>query len=102
MVSVRWLDEVVRCPYCGNDKVAYLDKAKLYFCSKHKETGKPQKFSLKLGTIFEESPIGLDKWLPLSGCWLIARMEFRATNWLGHSESPKSPHGSCSTGFGKQ
>jgi len=70
MVSVRWLDEVVRCPYCGNDKVAYLDKAKLYFCSKHKETGKPQKFSLKLGTIFEESPIGLDKWLP--AVWLLA------------------------------
>src|SRR5579862_6301551 len=58
MVSVRWFDEVVPCPYCGNDKVPYLDKAKLYFCFKHKESGKPQKFSLKVGTIFEESPIG--------------------------------------------
>lgn len=67
MVSVRWADEVVRCPKCGNDKVAYLEKAKLYFCPvKHPK----QKFSLKVGTIFEDSPIGLDKWLPAA--WLIA------------------------------
>lgn len=67
MVSVRWADEVVRCPHCGNDKVSYLEKAKLYFCpTKHPK----QKFSLKVGTIFEDSPIGLDKWLPAA--WLIA------------------------------
>src|ERR1700678_4221113 len=67
MVSVRWADEIVRCPKCGNDKVSYLERAKLYFCSnKHPK----QKFSLKVGTIFEDSPIGLDKWLPAA--WLIA------------------------------
>lgn len=67
MVAVRWADEVVRCPRCGNDKVSYLEKAKLYFCPvKHAK----QKFSLKVGTIFEDSPIGLDKWLPAA--WLIA------------------------------
>ncbi len=67
MVSVRWADEVVRCPHCGYDKVSYLEKAKLYFCpGKHAK----QKFSLKVGTIFEDSAIGLDKWLPAA--WLIA------------------------------
>jgi len=67
MVSVRWADETVRCPKCGNDKVSYLNNAKLYFCpTKHPK----QKFSLKVGTIFEDSPIGLDKWLPAA--WLIA------------------------------
>jgi len=67
MVAVRWADEVVRCPHCGNDKVTYLEKARLYFCpTKHPK----QKFSLKVGTIFEDSPIGLDKWLPAA--WLIA------------------------------
>ncbi len=66
MVSVRWADEVVRCPRCGNDKVSYLKNAKLYFCpAKHEK----QKFSLKVGTIFEDSAIGLDKWLPAA--WLI-------------------------------
>jgi transposase-like protein len=67
MVSVRWMDEKVRCPHCGNEKVAYLEKAKLYFCpTKHPK----QKFSLKVGTIFEDSPIALEKWLPAA--WLIA------------------------------
>jgi hypothetical protein len=67
MVEVRWADGVVRCPKCGNEKVSYLEKAKLYFCPvKHPK----QKFSLKVGTIFEDSPIGLDKWLPAA--WLIA------------------------------
>jgi transposase-like protein len=67
MVDVRWADGVVRCPKCGNEKVSYLEKAKLYFCpAKHPK----QKFSLKVGTIFEDSPIGLDKWLPAA--WLIA------------------------------
>ena len=67
MVFVRWPDGVVRCPRCGHDKVAYLEKSKLYFCpQKHPK----QKFSLKVGTIFEDSPIGLDKWLPAA--WLIA------------------------------
>ncbi len=68
MVSVRWADEVVRCPYpgCGNENVSYLAKAKLYFCPKKHPK---QKFSLKVGTIFEDSAIGLDKWLPAA--WLI-------------------------------
>src|ERR1700761_669024 len=66
MISVRWADGVVRCPQCDSEKVTYLENAKLYKCSvKHPK----QKFSLKVGTIFEDSPIGLDKWLP--AVWLI-------------------------------
>jgi transposase-like protein len=67
MVSVRWADEIVRCPHCGNDQVSYLAKAKLYFCPVNHPK---QKFSLKVGTIFEDSPIALEKWLPAA--WLIA------------------------------
>ena len=67
MIFVRWPDGVVKCPRCGSDKVSYLEKAKLYFCpAKHAK----QKFSLKVGTIFEESPIGLEKWLP--AFWLLS------------------------------
>jgi transposase-like protein len=66
MVAVRWDDGIVRCPHCGNDKVSYMEKSNLYFCpTKHPK----QKFSLKVGTIFEDSPIGLDKWLPAA--WLL-------------------------------
>jgi transposase-like protein len=67
MISIRWLDGKVRCPICGSEKVAYLEKAKLYYCStKHPR----QKFSLKVGTVLEDSPIGLDKWFP--AMWLLA------------------------------
>lgn len=66
MISVRWSDGKVRCPYCASEKVTYLEKARVYRCyEKHPK----QKFSLKIGTIFEDSPIALEKWLP--ALWLI-------------------------------
>ena len=66
MIAVRWEDGIVRCPHCGSEKVTFLEKANLYNChTKHPK----QKFSLKVGTIFEDSPIGLDKWL--SAAWLL-------------------------------
>lgn len=67
MVAVRWEDGVVRCPTCDSDAVIYLENAKVYYCrAKHAK----QKFSLKVGTIFEDSPIALEKWLP--AYWLLA------------------------------
>ena len=60
MISVRWADGIVRCPYCGSEKLTYLAKARLYRC--YGDHAK-QKFSLKVGTVFEDSPISLDKWL---------------------------------------
>jgi len=66
MISVRWADGKVRCPQCDAEKITYLEKARLYRCyGDHPK----QKFSLKVGTVFEDSPIGLDKWLP--ALWLI-------------------------------
>ena len=67
MIAARFPDGVVRCPQCDSDKVTYLAKQNRYKCySKHP---RPQ-FSLKVGTIMEDSPLGLDKWL--SAIWLIA------------------------------
>ena len=67
MTAARWSDGKPRCPQCGSDNVIYLEKARLYKC----RTAHPkQKFSLKVGTIFEDSPLGLDKWL--TAIWLIA------------------------------
>jgi transposase-like protein len=67
MIAARWVDGKVRCPQCGSDDVIYLEKARLFKC----RTAHPkQKFSLKVGTIFEDSPLGLDKWL--AAIWLIA------------------------------
>ena len=67
MVFVRWPDGIPACPYCGAIKLTWLAKANVYRCyGDHKK----QKFSLKVGTVFEDSPIGLDKWLP--AVWLLS------------------------------
>src|SRR6266566_8434885 len=66
MVQLRWPDGQVKCPTCGSEKVTYLAKARVWKCySKHPKA----KFSLKTGTIFEDSPLGLDKWL--AAVWLV-------------------------------
>jgi transposase-like protein len=66
MIDIRWSDGVVRCPHCGSEKVTYLANVDRYKCyGKHPKA----QFSLKAGTIFEDSPLGLDKWLPAA--WLI-------------------------------
>jgi ISXO2 transposase-like protein/transposase-like zinc ribbon protein len=64
--EVRWPNGVI-CPRCGSKGVTFLANAKVWKC----KTAHPsQKFSAKVGTIFEDSPIGLDKWLP--AMWLAA------------------------------
>jgi len=66
MVQLRWTDGVVKCPHCGSEKVTYLAKNRVWKCY----TGHPKpKFSLKTGTIFEDSPLPLEKWLP--ALWLV-------------------------------
>src|SRR5687768_10123722 len=66
MVSRRWPNGVF-CPRCGSDSVYYTASAKRWEC----KTKHPQRtFTLKTGTIFEDSALGLDKWLPC--VWIIA------------------------------
>jgi transposase-like protein len=67
MIAIRWADGVVRCPYCDATKLTWLAKANVYRC--YGDHAK-QKFSLKVGTIFEDSPLSLSKWLPAA--WLIS------------------------------
>src|SRR2546429_398967 len=66
MVQLRWPDGIVKCPQCGSARITYLANARVWKCyEKHERP----KFSLKTGTIFEDSPLGLDKWLP--ALWLV-------------------------------
>ncbi len=67
MISVRWADGKVRCPTCGAEKVTYLAKSRLWKCY---EDHPRAKFSLKVGTIFEDSKLPLEKWM--RAIWLIA------------------------------
>jgi transposase-like protein len=66
IIELRWADGKVRCPYCGSQTVTYLTNARLWKCyAKHAKA----KFSLKVGTIMEDSALGIDKWL--TAMWLI-------------------------------
>src|ERR1700687_6207231 len=79
MVALRWPDGKVLCPHCGSDDVEYLPNARVFKCyQKHPL----QKFSLKVGTIFEDSPIGLDKWLPVM--WLLVNSKNGVSSWEIH------------------
>src|SRR5437870_5507572 len=79
MVNLRWPDGVIVCPCCGSEDVAWLPNAKVFKCYvKHAQ----QKFSVKVGTIFEDSPIALEKWLPVM--WLIASCKNGVSSWEIH------------------
>ncbi|HEY1656597.1 MAG TPA: IS1595 family transposase [Candidatus Tumulicola sp.] len=64
-VQMRWPTGVA-CPLaCGSVRVAYMPKRRRWYCNDCKG-----QFTAKIGTVFEDSPIGFDKWLP--AMWLIA------------------------------
>jgi Transposase zinc-ribbon domain len=60
MVGLRW-PEGVRCPTCGGMSVKFIPTRRVWEC---KEKHVRKQFSAKMGTIFEDSPLGLDKWFP--------------------------------------
>jgi len=60
LVARRWPDGVVLCPRCQSKNVLFLEKYNRWHCREKHDA--PQ-FTLKTGTIFEESPIPLAKWL---------------------------------------
>ncbi len=66
MIALRWPDGVVKCPICGSEKVHFLANQRRWKCSVNHDR---RQFSIKVGTIFEDSPLGLDKWLP--AVWLL-------------------------------
>jgi transposase-like protein len=66
-LSARRRPNGVICPICGSDSVsAFNPKRRTWKCAKHHAK---REFSVKVGTIFEDSPIGLDKWL--AATWML-------------------------------
>ncbi len=63
VANLRWPGGVT-CPRCGAPEPSFLSTRKLWKCK-----GCKKQFSVKVGTIFEDSPIGLDKWLP--ALWMV-------------------------------
>jgi len=81
MVDLRWPDGKVTCPACGSEKVIWLAKTRQWKCyGKHSQA----KFSLKTGTIFEDSPLPLSKWLPCA--WLILNCKNGVSSYEIHRD----------------
>ena len=67
MKSVRWPDGKVVCPRCGCANVSFISTRKLWTCSECKTK---KQFTLRIGTILEDSAIPFEKWI--CAFWLIA------------------------------
>lgn len=66
LTGMRWPNGPT-CPACGSTEYSYLKTRRVWKC---KQKGCAKQYSVKLGTIFGDSPLGLDKWLP--AVWLVA------------------------------
>lgn len=65
VVNLRWQDGIVTCPRCQSENVSFVRTRRIWNCLHCRK-----QFSIKTGTIFQNSTIGLDKWL--ATMWLIA------------------------------
>lgn len=63
-VKLRYPDGFVVCPRCNAKDHRFVKTRYIWFCKVCK-----QQFSLKVGTIFEDSPLGLDKWM--TAFWML-------------------------------
>ena len=65
MRGLKWPDGKIVCPKCGADRIGEITSRSMLQCKSCRK-----QFSYKVGTIFEDSPLGLDKWFP--AVWCIA------------------------------
>lgn len=77
VASLRWFDGEPVCPKCGEKKNSFLATRKIWKCKACKK-----QFSVKQGTIFEDSPIGLDKWL--MAIWMISNCKNGVSSYEIH------------------
>lgn len=66
VASMRWPEGLVKCPHCGCERTSYLKSRRIWKCmgaACHKQ------FSVKTQSVFEDSPIPLDKWMV--AVWMV-------------------------------
>src|SRR5580698_1864852 len=63
-IELRWPDGRINCPRCGSESHSFLKTRRIWFCN-----GCKKQFTLKVGTIFEDSALGMDKWM--TAVWML-------------------------------
>ncbi len=66
MVAIRWPDGNIACPECGKTEPRFLAERRIWQCGR---AHAKRQFSIKTETIFEDSPLPMEKWLP--AVWMI-------------------------------
>ena len=78
LVARRW-PKGVTCPTCGRADVSFMPSRRVWQCkTRHPKS----QFSVKLGTIFEDSPLGLETWMP--AMWMIGNDKNGISSWELH------------------
>ena len=80
VAAMRW-PQGVECPHCSGKRVSYLSTRRIWKCmakSCHKQ------FSVKTQSVFEDSPIPLDKWL--TAVWLVVNCKNGVSSWEIHRD----------------
>lgn len=79
LAGKRWPNGEAVCPTCGSKNVGFIASRRMWQC----KTRHPKaQFSVKLGTIFEDSPLPLEKWMP--ALWMIASNRNGISSWELH------------------
>jgi ISXO2-like transposase domain/Transposase zinc-ribbon domain len=75
----RWKDGIVRCPNCGTSEVKFMSTRRVWQCkTRHPKS----QFSIKVGTIYEDSAIGIDKWL--TATWMVSNCKNGVSSYEIH------------------
>jgi|SRR5579872_1436932 len=75
-VEMRWPGGV-RCPWCGSPDYSFLSTRQLWKCK-----GCKKQYSVRVGTIFEDSPIALNKWL--MAVWMLVNCKNGVSSYELH------------------
>ncbi|MGA2981486.1 MAG: IS1595 family transposase [Terriglobales bacterium] len=75
----RWPDGKVVCPVCRRDDASFLEKQERWQC---KSVHPHRQFSVKVGTVMEDSAVPLEKWLP--AVWAIVNDKNGISSWELH------------------
>src|ERR1039458_2655937 len=66
MCAIRWPVGDITCPRCGSIRVSLIKSRRMFQCL---DCTTQKQFSVKVGTVFEDSPIPLNKWF--TAIWLV-------------------------------
>ena len=81
LAASRWPDGQPVCPVCGRNDVTFIESRQKFQCkARHLQ----RQFSIKVGTIFEDSPISLDKWL--LAVWMITNCKNGVSSYEIHRD----------------